>query len=196
MPDYGSCFNIAHIEPESEIYGPGRRFVIWLQGCSLACPGCWNKEMWSFEPKHLVERDILLSDILSYPGLEGVTLLGGEPLQQASNVHWLLSNLKDRNIGIMLYTGYELEEIFVNPTLSHICNLADILIAGRYHEEERYLFLRWRGSRNQSITLLTDRYSDLQLEDNLNEVELTIDEHGRITLLGYPIDKNEIFPNS
>lgn len=45
--------NIAHIEPESYIYAPEKQFVIWMQGCSIHCKGCWNKEMWSFDKKQL-----------------------------------------------------------------------------------------------------------------------------------------------
>ncbi len=45
--------NIAEIVPNSRIYGPGKRFVIWVQGCALHCHGCWNKDMWSFEINQL-----------------------------------------------------------------------------------------------------------------------------------------------
>lgn len=188
MHDYGNCFNIAHIEIGSEIYGPGKRFVIWLQGCSLACTGCWNKTMWSFSPHILMERDEVLEQIISNPEIEGVTLLGGEPLQQSENLYWLMLALNKRNISMMLYTGYEQEEICNTETFSKICNLADILISGRYRDDERDLFLRWRGSRNQSLLIQTERYTDLDIEDGLNEVEITIDEFGSVILLGYPID--------
>ena len=30
------------IEPRSRANGPGVRFVVWLQGCTLGCPGCFN----------------------------------------------------------------------------------------------------------------------------------------------------------
>jgi len=188
MHNYGSCFNIAHIEIGSEIYGPGKRFVIWLQGCSLACPGCWNRTMWSFSPHILMERDALLEKIVSNPELEGVTLLGGEPLQQSENLYWLMLALNKNGISMMLYTGYEQEEICNTETFSKICNLADILISGRYQDDERDLFLRWRGSRNQSLLVQTERYADLKIEDGLNEIEITIDEFGSVILLGYPQD--------
>ncbi|MDW7776157.1 MAG: 4Fe-4S single cluster domain-containing protein [Methanosarcinales archaeon] len=188
MHDYGSCFNIAHIELSSEIYGPGKRFVIWLQGCSLACPGCWNKIMWNFTPRIIIQREVLLEEILANPELEGVTFLGGEPLQQSENLYWLMLALNKKNISIMLYTGYEIEDICNTKIFSNICNLADILIAGRYREEERDLFLRWRGSRNQLLLIQTNRYCDLEILDGINEIEIKIDEFGSVTLLGYPTD--------
>jgi len=77
-------FNIAHIEPSSFIYGPGERFVIWVQGCTLGCQGCWNRTMLSKRPKQLIAREALLQKILDLDSIQGVTLLGGEPLQQLS----------------------------------------------------------------------------------------------------------------
>jgi len=57
-------FNIAHIEPSSFIYGPGERVVIWVQGCTLGCRGCWNRTMLSKRPKQLIAREELLQQIL------------------------------------------------------------------------------------------------------------------------------------
>ena len=61
MGNYGTAFNIAKIVSHSHIYGPGTRFVVWFQGCRLACKGCWNQEMWSFRPNILLEREQLYS---------------------------------------------------------------------------------------------------------------------------------------
>ncbi len=186
MQEYGTCLNIAHIETGSDIYGPGMRFVIWFQGCSLRCPGCWNKSMWSFDPCDLMERKHLLQIILSCPEIDGVTVLGGEPLDQAENLYWLLVSLRDENIGVMLYTGYELSEIKNDGLKSEICQLADILVSGRYKEDERDLGLKWRGSRNQSILIQNAKYEGLDLNDGINEVEIMIDEFGALKVLGYP----------
>ncbi|MDA0525437.1 4Fe-4S single cluster domain-containing protein [Methanococcoides alaskense] len=188
MQEHGTCFNIAHIEHGSEIYGPGKRFVIWFQGCSLACPGCWNKSMWSFEPCNLVEREKLLHEILAYSELDGLTVLGGEPLEQAHNLYWLLTSLQEKNVSVMLYTGYQMDEIKNDNLKSKICEMADILVSGRYKEDERDLNLKWRGSRNQILLVQNEIYNDLDLDDGTNQVEITIDEFGTINVLGYPDD--------
>lgn len=180
---YNTLFNIAHIEPASLIYGPGCRFVVWLQGCNLHCKGCWNESMWSFEPKILIEREELLNIILSKQ-VDGVTILGGEPLQQPTNLFWLMKQLKNSAVNIMLYTGYELEEISSNEVYKEICDLADILIPGRYHESERNIFLKWRGSSNQKI--ISKENVNINSDDGINEVEIVIDEDGSICCLGYP----------
>jgi len=183
--DYSTSLNIAHIEARCCIYGPGLRYVIWFQGCSLQCPGCWNQGMWSTQPNMLIERDVLLEQILVEKGIDGVTFLGGEPLQQPDNLLWLLCHLKERDVHIMLYTGYENDEISSDQLYHEICQLADILIIGRYHEHERDLFLQWRGSRNQRVLI---RDGKTQCSDGINQIEIVIDEDGTIKCLGYPAD--------
>ncbi|MCL1810859.1 MAG: radical SAM protein [Methanomassiliicoccaceae archaeon] len=180
---YGSRFNIAEIEFGCEIYGPGRRTVIWFQGCSLKCKGCWNWPMWSTSPNKIIERDDLLKIIIENR-CDGVTLLGGEPLQQAENLLWLMHELKAKHIDIMLYTGYEEKEISTFAIFSEICECADILITGRYMEEERNISLQWRGSENQKI-FFKDGNS---IKEECNQIEIRIEEDGSITCLGYPIE--------
>ena len=178
---YNDTFNVANIEFNCEIYGPGRRIVIWFQGCTLGCKGCWNESMQNTEPNELVNREDILKMIVSN-GCDGVTFLGGEPLQQSENLIWLMRGLKAHGINIMLYTGYEPEEISESPVFSEICGLADILIIGRYIEEKRNIFLKWRGSENQKVLF---RNGD-QITEECNQMEIRIDKDGSITCLGYP----------
>lgn len=185
---FGEKLNISHVDSSSYIYGPGKRYVVWLQGCTLACPGCWNVDMWPHKAKQLILRATLLSDILSTPGLEGVTFLGGEPIEQIDNVQWILEELQPSNLGVMLYTGHELLEVQSNKEMSGILDYLDIIISGRYLQGLRDTNLLWRGSSNQEIVLLSDRYIDYDFEER-NQVEIEIDEQGQQTILGFP-DKN------
>ena len=66
----------------SEIYGPGLRSVFWTQGCTLACKGCWNTQYWSTRGGFEIEISQILIDLDKLDDIEGITLLGGEPLQQ------------------------------------------------------------------------------------------------------------------
>lgn len=141
--------------------------------------------MWSTEPKILFERGELLQRIVSDGSVDGVTFLGGEPLQQPENLFWLIQQLKERDVHVMLYTGYEEDEISDNPLFSEICMLADILIAGRYHDEERDIYLKWRGSRNQKVVI---RDGNSHYSDGVNQMEIVIDENGSVRCLGYPDD--------
>src|SRR5687767_9494312 len=70
----------------TEAEGPGRRFALWFQGCPLRCPGCCNPEMLPFHggrPLPLAEVVAGYERAAAGQGVEGVTLLGGEPLAHA-----------------------------------------------------------------------------------------------------------------
>ena len=172
------------IESEALIYGPGKRFVVWVQGCTLGCKGCWNKETWNPNLGEWKTHDWIIEQIQASPDVEGVTFLGGEPLQQAESLLPLIERIRDMDLSIFLYTGYTPEEF--NDTMQACFNLADIAVTGRYVEEQRNTGLRWRGSENQIVHFNTERYQGYDLKD-ATDVELIIDhETGMLTVLGYP----------
>jgi len=126
----------------------------------------------------------------SLEGLEGVTILGGEPLQQAEATLELIKQVKALNLTVMLYTGYEQNEY--TATMRECHDLSDLVIGGRYIQELRNPELRWRGSTNQKIISPTGRYNPEEFED-WEEVEITIDhDSGEITMTGYPDEDLEI----
>src|SRR6266436_9181323 len=72
----------------TEAEGPGKRFALWFQGCPLRCPGCCNPEMLPFEGGDAMTLDAvvgLLRETAAEHALEGITLLGGEPLAHAAD---------------------------------------------------------------------------------------------------------------
>lgn len=183
--------NIAHIEEHSFIYGPGCRFVIWVQGCSIRCKGCWNQEMWSFEDSIVLSVNELIAKIADENEfIEGVTLLGGEPLDQYEEVSELLKECRKNGLTTMLFTGYEMPEIYENG-MSAILDTTDILITGRYEEDKRTINRQWIGSTNQQIHFLSEHYKDYQI-DNGNYVELTLNVNGQCTILGFPEEIKEV----
>ncbi len=175
--------NIAHIEETSLIYGPGIRFVIWVQGCSLHCKGCWNKDMWSFKSKFEYSIDALISKIIETKDIEGVTILGGEPFDQYEELLKLVKAIKKIHLSIILYTGYEIQELN-NDNKTAVFDYIDILISGRFIENLKTMEGGLVGSSNQKISFFTDLYSKINLV-NFNESEISIDENGRITIYGY-----------
>ena len=89
--------------PRSSIYGPGERWVLWVQGCTLGCKGCWNVETWSRRTG--TERTVasLVSELeaaASAGDLEGISLLGGEPLQQAEPVLELIHAAREMGLSV------------------------------------------------------------------------------------------------
>lgn len=174
---------VGAIEEQSAIYGPGLRFVIWVQGCTLACKGCWNKEFWPSTGGQSFGIDELLERINSTDDIEGITLLGGEPLQQAEPVLELIKRVKNSGLSVFLYSGYEREEI--NEIQKECVDSSDIVVLGRFIESQRNVQLRWRGSDNQVIEFPTQRYRGIEIEE-YGECEVTIGDDGQITVLGYP----------
>ena len=190
--------NIAAVEEQSLIYGPGVRYVIWTQGCSIHCPGCWNKDMWSFKPKKLITVSDLCSQILALQTqIEGITILGGEPFDQYRPVLELVKCIRQKSdLSIILYTGYEVEQL-KTKNQTEVFDYIDILIAGPYRQELRTMNGGLIGSTNQQIIFLTDRYSEDDLPQT-NEIEINIESDGSLTILGYPDDEliNKIFSTS
>lgn len=183
------ALNIAEIVEESHILGPGKRFVIWVQGCKIRCKGCWNQEMWSMEPNKIITINDLTNKILSVKGIEGITILGGEPLHQAPQLLKLVQNIRKNNLTTMLYTGYNRHEI-IEPAAVKLINISDIVVIGPYMEEYRSIYLKWRGSSNQEI-IFNNREYELKFRKELeeNQIEIHITDKGEITLLGYPPDE-------
>src|SRR4051812_13279208 len=95
--------SIAQIVPVTEAEGPGVRFAVWFQGCPLRCPGCCNPEMLPFEggtPTPLA--DVLRQlDAARATGVEGITLLGGEPTSHAAGAAALAREARARGLSVM-----------------------------------------------------------------------------------------------
>ncbi len=149
---------IAQIVSCTEAEGPGRRFAVWFQGCPLRCPGCCNPEFIPFEGG----ESRLLSDVLAEldaEDVEGITLLGGEPLAHAAGAAELAIAARDRGLSVMVFTGYTIEQArAMNNDVQRLLAQTDILVDGPYRREFPDTARRWIGSTNQRIHFLTDRY--------------------------------------
>lgn len=180
--------NIADILEKATSEGPGMRFTIWVQGCPIRCKGCWNAHMWDFVPKHIVSVEKLTKYILSKKDeIDGITLVGGEPLAQAGAIRRLIENVKKEGLTVMLYTGYEEEQI-TDKDAKEAFEMADIVVLGPYIEEKRNLFIRWRGSDNQRLIFHNEEYKKIyEKENGENVVEIHIDEKtGEMIVIGFP----------
>lgn len=157
MTEAPLTLNLAGWLGRSVVNGPGERFVLWVQGCPLRCPGCSNEDMWEFAPRRIVTLDKLEREILASGHLDGVTYSGGEPFSQAAALAELSRRLRARGYSILCYSGYDLDELKAGgPVAAALLAEIDVLVAGRFRPEER-ASLAWRGSRNQKIHFLSDR---------------------------------------
>jgi anaerobic ribonucleoside-triphosphate reductase activating protein len=160
MPDV--LLRVAQIVPCTEAEGPGRRFAIWFQGCPLRCPGCCNPEFIPFEGGESMRlADVLAAvDDARGQGIEGITLLGGEPLAHAAGAAALAKAARERGLSVMVFSGYTIEEArgMRDPDVDTLLAHTDILVDGPYVRELPDTARRWIGSTNQRVHFLTDRY--------------------------------------
>lgn len=176
--------NLARTVPRSAANGPGERFVLWVQGCPLACPGCWNPDTWAFERRDLRAVDDLAAEILTTRGIEGVTFTGGEPFAQARALATLAERVRAAGLSVFVFTGYELAEL-ARPAQRDLLAHTDVLVAGRYDRARRATGLPWRGSTNQEVHFLSPRYRPDALQD-APEFELHLFNDGTTILTGFP----------
>lgn len=168
------------IEPRSRANGPGARFVVWLQGCTLGCPGCFNPSTHGDGGTEMPVDEI--AEKLRASGAEGFSLSGGEPLQQAAAVVPLLEAARALGMSTLAFSGYTREEIVQLPHGPDVLARLDVLIDGRYVASER-LATGLRGSANQRIHLLTDRYTLADVEATPTG-EVRISPTGEVVLTG------------
>ena len=146
---------LAGIVKESIVDGPGIRMVLFAQGCKHQCQGCHNPETHSFSGGTLHSMEGILAQIRKNPLLDGVTLSGGEPFEQAELFADLAVEVKKMGLNIMTYTGYTLETIRENPRRKDgwekLIENTDILVDGRFDLQKRNILLKFRGSENQRV---------------------------------------------
>lgn len=143
---------VNHIIPLSLANGPGRRYTIWVQGCSIRCPGCSNKDTWDQAAGHDVLIDQIVADA-SWSDLDGITITGGEPLDQFHALTYLCSILF-KQISIFITTGYTMAQI-KEKGYDGILSLIDMICTGPF-DPTLICSGQWRGSSNQEITYLTE----------------------------------------
>ena len=152
---------IARFSTSCSVLGPGKRAVVWVQGCARRCPGCVAPDTWDPEGGTVFSVETLAEKLTRLPEIEGLTFSGGEPFLQASGLCALADACRKirPELTVMAFTGWTLEELLAREQREELALLArlDILIDGPYRETEHENLL-WRGSRNQKVWFLTPRY--------------------------------------
>lgn len=174
---------IAHLVRDTDAEGPGRRFALWTQGCALRCPGCCNPELFG-EGGEVWTVDALIAEIASTEGIEGISILGGEPTEQP-DLLVLCEKTRALGLTVMLYSGHLRATIEAHHPglLDHV----DLLVDGPYVARERDTSRRWIGSRNQRLHVLSDAYEPA-MDPRFSagqSVEIRL-EDGEITVNGWP----------
>ena len=147
--------------------GPGIRVSLFVSGCPHACPGCFNEIAWNYRYgapfTEEVEEELLSA--LSREEIQGLSLLGGEPLVPV-NLHELLPLLRKVKArfpkkDIWCYSGYTYEELLSREgeekkELDELFSCLTVLVDGRFIEAEKDITLLFRGSRNQRLICIPE----------------------------------------
>ncbi len=171
-----------------QVLGPGLRAVVWVQGCSLHCPGCMVPETWATTGGQWVDPLELANAILARQDIEGITVSGGEPTEQAAAVAQLLARVKAAGKNTWVYSGYTLEELLDrhDPATDEMLSLTDVLVDGRYDIKQAGSY-SLRGSANQRIIYLTDAIPPSRVsQEASNRIEIRLDNQGHLVLIGVP----------
>jgi anaerobic ribonucleoside-triphosphate reductase activating protein len=153
-----TLIELARLHHPVTALGYGVRAGIWVQGCTLACSGCLARDTWPRRPGNAVPVSRILDWLAVLPApLDGVTISGGEPLQQPAALGALLDAIgawrADRELDVLLYTGYGWGRAARHRAVRAHC---DAVIAGRYVERRNTGDTPLRGSANQRVVPLTD----------------------------------------
>lgn len=190
-PRTGTHLRVAQRVACSAVEGPRRRYALWVQGCSLRCPGCCNPELFAGDGGELVAVEALLADILAARAahdLEGVTILGGEPLEQILAVTALCLQVRAAGLGVLVFTGHTLAEVEAMPAGPALLAAVDTLVDGRFDAAAREPTdgRRVVGSRNQRLVHRTPRYADPTLWRGPPRLELHVGPAGEVSAHGDP----------
>ena len=157
------------IKPCDVANGEGVRVSLFVSGCTHHCRGCFNPQTWSFTygQPYTEETENTLLDLLAPAYIDGITLLGGEPMEPDNQraLLPLLQKIRERypNKSIWCFSGYTLDEDLWHPdgtkpqgrayceVTDELLSMIDVLIDGEFVEERKNISLRFRGSENQRI---------------------------------------------
>ena len=141
--------------------GVGVRISLFVSGCTHHCHNCFNQEAWDFNygQQFTKTQEDQIIDLLKSDYIAGLSLLGGEPMEDLNQKGLLpfVKRVKEiyPNKTIWCYSGYTyeylLEKSKTQEYTKELLSLIDVLVDGKYVEELHDLSLRFRGSSNQRI---------------------------------------------
>lgn len=167
----------------SRANGPGLRSVLWVQGCSLSCSGCFNPESHDFASGQLIAVEEIVEWFKAADETEGISISGGEPLQQPEAIIELLERVRqETELSSLLFTGFTFQEVSKMSVGEGLLACLDVLICGRYEQDLR-VGRNLIGSSNKTVHFLSSRYASRDL-DAVPESEVLISGDGSVVVSG------------
>jgi anaerobic ribonucleoside-triphosphate reductase activating protein len=182
--------HIAAVVPCTESEGPYLRWAIWTRGCTLRCPGCCNPELFERGGGEPTSLDTVLEDLRSAQtrhDIEGITILGGEPLDQLAAVTMLAAGARHLGLGVIVFSGHTLDEARALRGFEELWSVLDTFVDGRFDARSLDHQRRFVGSTNQQIRHRTPRYRADALWRGEAGAEARIAPDGTLSLHGSPL---------
>ena len=164
--------NYAEIKTCDVANGPGVRVSLFVSGCTHHCEGCFNKEAWDFDFGKPF-TDEVIDDIIEYMKpdyIKGITLLGGEPLEQTNQQGLLPLIRKIDQIypekDIWCFTGYDFEKDVIGRMMEEwdetkeFMSYIDVLVDGEFMIDKKDLNLVFKGSSNQRTIMVQESLAE------------------------------------
>ncbi len=186
---------VAGAEPITEVEGPGKRFALWVQGCSRQCPGCCNPHMHNHAAGRLVEEHEMARKIVE-SDVDGLTIVGGEPLEQIESLNQMFDCLDELEYdkSIMLFTGFPWSEVCDDSRLMAFLQRCDVVVAGPFMQDLAPDRRRWIGSGNQTVHFFRNRLDFLRENWPQHRVEIEIHiSDGQLSINGFPVGDDHEF---
>ena len=136
---------------DSVVDGPGIRLTVFVQGCNHHCKGCHNPHTHDTDGGIVVPINTIMNQIKDNPLLDGITISGGEPFLQPTACNILAKKVKELGLNVFVYTGFLYEELLQSEFNKRFLQNIDILVDGKFIEEQKSLALHYRGSSNQRV---------------------------------------------
>ena len=168
--------NYATIKKVDIANGPGVRVSLFVSGCHFHCEECFNEIAWDFHQGELFTSDTIdeIIDALAPEHIQGLTLLGGEPMEKVNQegllplLQTVRKELPEKDI--WAFTGYIYDDLLINgkahyDVTDELLSYIDVLVDGQFVLEKKNIQLRFRGSENQ-------RLIDLEQTRKLNKIVL------------------------
>lgn len=139
------------LQQDSFVDGPGIRMVVWTQGCIHNCPGCHNPLTHDRMGGMLYDVESIIEEMKESRLQSGLTLSGGEPFLQAKELMPIIDAAKELHLNIWAYTGFSYEELIQDPVSLALLKNIDVLVDGKFLQEQKDHRLVFKGSKNQRI---------------------------------------------
>ena len=142
--------SVIKIVESTSVDGPGLRTTVYSAGCGHHCKGCHNPQSWDINYGTMVQVEEIANRLLSTD--EDITFSGGDPMFQMEAFAELASIIKAKsNKNIWCYTGYTFEQLLRNNKSLELLKNIDVLVDGRFIEEQKDKEILFRGSKNQRL---------------------------------------------